>query len=180
MRARGSDAYVEAVNAAVVCQGVRDGIMESKNCRAIRTPLSVLRVMGVAVVFVLSLAVPLTSAARAATWEVSIVNYAFQPDAISIGPGDTVRWTNTGDVTHSVVSDAGSPEPFGSGPLAPGERWSYKFNNPGIFMYHCVPHTFMHGTVHVGGVIPEFSSLAITTIGLLVLVVGITTIGRKR
>jgi plastocyanin len=79
---------------------------------------------------------------------VSIVDFAFQPMAIFIGVGETVVWTNTGDVDHTVDSDT---EIFESDILDPGETYRYTFDEPGIFPYHCDIHPHMRGMVVVTG-----------------------------
>src|SRR3954452_2387907 len=47
---------------------------------------------------------------------VTIADFSFTPSEVTINPGDTVCWTNTG-VTHTVTSDVGSGESFDSGNL---------------------------------------------------------------
>src|SRR5438552_985280 len=37
--------------------------------------------------------------------DVSIVDFAFNPQAITVTTGTTVRWTNTGSIIHSSTSD---------------------------------------------------------------------------
>ena len=85
---------------------------------------------------------------QAAMTDVSIVDFAFQPMAIFVGVGDTVRWTNTGNAQHTVDSDM---EIFESDILDPGDTYSYTFDHPGIFPYHCDIHEQMHGMVIVTG-----------------------------
>ena len=80
--------------------------------------------------------------------QVSIVDFAFQPMAIFIDPGQTVKWTNTGNAPHTVDSDM---ELFESGVIDPGETYSNTFNEPGIFPYHCDIHPHMRGMVVVTG-----------------------------
>jgi plastocyanin len=80
--------------------------------------------------------------------DVSIVNFAFQPALIIVGAGDTVEWTNTADVDHTVDSNT---EIFESGHIHPGQTYSYTFDHPGIFPYHCDIHPQMHGMVVVTG-----------------------------
>jgi plastocyanin len=80
--------------------------------------------------------------------DVSIVDFAFQPMAIFVSPGDTVEWTNTGNADHTVDSDT---EIFESDILYPGETYSYTFGEPGIFPYHCDIHPHMRGMVVVTG-----------------------------
>jgi plastocyanin len=80
--------------------------------------------------------------------DVSIVDFAFQPMAIFVGVGETVEWTNTGNADHTVDSDT---EIFESDILDPGETYSYTFDEPGIFSYHCDIHPHMRGMVVVTG-----------------------------
>ena len=80
--------------------------------------------------------------------DVSIVDFAFQPMAIFVGVGETVEWTNTGNADHTVDSDT---EIFESGTIDPGETYSYTFDDPGIFPYHCDIHPHMRGMVVVTG-----------------------------
>jgi plastocyanin len=80
--------------------------------------------------------------------DVSIVDFAFQPMAIFVHRGQTVRWTNTGNAQHTVDSDM---EVFESDILDPGDTFSYTFDQPGIFPYHCDIHEQMHGMVIVSG-----------------------------
>jgi plastocyanin len=60
--------------------------------------------------------------------------------------GTTVTWTNKDQVEHTVTSDNGI---FDSGFLSQNEPWSYTFNEPGTFTYHCEPHPFMTAQVIV-------------------------------
>jgi plastocyanin len=80
--------------------------------------------------------------------DVSIVDFAFQPALITVGVGETVEWTNTGDVDHTVDSDT---EIFESGHIHPGRTYRYTFDEPGIFPYHCDIHPHMRGIVIVTG-----------------------------
>jgi len=53
---------------------------------------------------------------------------------IDIKKGDTVVWTNVGEIEHTVTADRGE---FNSGFLKPGENYSVKFGNLGEYYYHC-------------------------------------------
>jgi plastocyanin len=77
---------------------------------------------------------------------VAIQNYAFSPSTLMIQKGANVRWKNDDSVQHSVVSDSSA---FSSPLLNKGETYTYQFNNSGSFSYHCVPHTYMKGTIVV-------------------------------
>jgi len=93
---------------------------------------------------------------------VSIIEYQFTPDTITVQVGSTVTWTNNGTVNHQVASDSTSAVTFGtaaiSPPMAgggygggtgPGSA-TLTFHTAGTFPYHCAIHpTLMHGTVVV-------------------------------
>jgi plastocyanin len=82
----------------------------------------------------------------AQTYQVSIQNMQFDPDNVGAATGDTVRWTNTMGMQHTVTADDGS---FDSGPIAQGETFSQVFNAAGSVGYHCEIHPQMTGTIIV-------------------------------
>lgn len=86
-------------------------------------------------------------------WQVSIIDFGFEPATLTIKVGDTVTWTNTGQVAHTATSGDGDTEtPSGvwnSGLLDPGESFSFTFTTPGTFDYYCIPHPFMQGQIIV-------------------------------
>lgn len=66
---------------------------------------------------------------------------------IQINQGDTVRWTNIGEVEHNVMADTGE---FDSGYVQPGESYTVTFTFPGVYRYHCDIHSgWMEGSVTV-------------------------------
>jgi plastocyanin len=89
----------------------------------------------------------------------------FTPDTVRIRVGETVRWTNSSDVIHTVTADPGrafdasrvrlpdGASTFDSGDMAPGEVFEYTFTVAGEYRYICVPHelTGMLGVVIVEG-----------------------------
>jgi plastocyanin len=107
------------------------------------------------------------------------LEFAFQPNAISVQIGDTVIWTNNGGAVHTVTSDGGAV-PLDSGDIGSGGTYSHMFVSEGTYSYHCVHHPSMHGTVTVGSVIPEYSSAAIVTLGLMVILIGLVAVGKRR
>jgi plastocyanin len=124
-------------------------------CRARRGPwrtLLVLALLGGAQQWPGALAGPGEVEARgvaaplAATAPVTIVDFAFQPLVVTINVGDQVTWTNTGGSFHTSTSDTGV---WDSGTLTPSQSFSFTFNAPGSFLYHCSVHPFMTGTVDV-------------------------------
>lgn len=82
------------------------------------------------------------------TLEVSIINMKYEPEELTVKPGDTVRWVNKEKRTyHSVLFKAeGLPE---SEPLFPGETHERRFDLPGQYPYECGPHPHMHGQILV-------------------------------
>jgi plastocyanin len=92
-------------------------------------------------------------AARAATVQVTVRNFEFDPEVVDIQAGDTVVWTNVSGI-HSVVSDDGTSFTSGEGKNAPW-TFSHTFTAPGTVPYHCGVHLFMTGTVNVTGTAEE-------------------------
>lgn len=88
-----------------------------------------------------------TSAAKPVVADaVTIHNFAFGPQIVTVKPGVTVHWTNRDSEAHTVTSDAGA---FNSSVLQPGASFSFTFTKPGTYSYHCSIHPFMTGKVVV-------------------------------
>jgi plastocyanin len=77
---------------------------------------------------------------------VSIADYTFDPDALTVKVGTTVTWTNTDDVEHTVTADDGTFDTEKLGNDASGE---YTFDQTGTYSYKCDIHSYMEGTVDV-------------------------------
>jgi plastocyanin len=84
---------------------------------------------------------------------VTIQNFAFSPAVITVPRGTTVTWVNQDSASHTVISDAqGSVAQgalFTSNSMANGASYSFKFDNPGSYPYHCSIHPAMKATVIV-------------------------------
>ncbi len=74
------------------------------------------------------------------------LSWGFSPSTLTVKVGDTIAWTNTGSLVHTITADDGS---FDSGLLNTGESWSHTFGTPGTYAYHCTPHPWMKATVVV-------------------------------
>src|SRR5687767_7441224 len=85
-------------------------------------------------------------ASRQATVTVSITSTGFQPEDVTIKPGDSVTWRNTDTTDRQVVSDTGT---FKSLVLSPGESWSRQFDVEASHSYHEATKTALTGAVHV-------------------------------
>jgi plastocyanin len=99
-----------------------------------------------AVALMTVLAVPAPPAHAAS---ISIIEYEFAPDVVTIDQGETVTWTNDGDVGHTSTQDAPF-ELWHSGAIAPGASFPFTFPAAGTYPYHCNVHIdTMYGTVRV-------------------------------
>lgn len=78
-------------------------------------------------------------------------SFAFSPASLTIKAGTTVMWKNMTQVPHTVTSDDGKS--FDSGSASPiaaqSGTFSFTFNTPGTFAYHCSIHPFMKATIIV-------------------------------
>ena len=94
---------------------------------------------------------PVSAPSSAATVHVSIVDFGFSPASITVSPGTTVVWTNTGQSIHSVTSDTGAFDSNPSCPtgpcIDPGGTYSHTFTTAGTFAYHCRVHSNMTAVV---------------------------------
>jgi plastocyanin len=77
---------------------------------------------------------------------VTIANFAFSPQTLMVKTGTKVTWTNKDSATHTVTADQGA---FNSGPLAPGNSFSFTFTKAGSYAYHCMIHPSMMATIVV-------------------------------
>jgi plastocyanin len=75
----------------------------------------------------------------------------FLPAEITVPVGSTVEWYNETDLQHDVSADDGSFD--SKGLLGRGQKFEFKFSQPGDFKYFCTPHkdAGMKGVVHVTG-----------------------------
>jgi plastocyanin len=78
--------------------------------------------------------------------EVSVQFSAYGPSQLDVLPGETVKWSNVSERTHTVTSDTGL---FDSGHLGPGNRFQFTFNTPGAYRYHCTIHSSITGEIDV-------------------------------
>jgi plastocyanin len=86
------------------------------------------------------------SGGQAGSGAVRIADFAFAPAERDAKVGDSVKWTNSDGLTHTVTADDGA---FDSGNLAGGKSFSFTFDQAGTFAYHCKIHQRMTGKVVV-------------------------------
>ena len=84
--------------------------------------------------------------AFAADTTVTITNFKFDPEVVTVAPGTKVIFKNGDDTIHSVVADDGS---FHSDGLDTDDTYSYTFAKAGTYAYHCGLHPFMKGQIIV-------------------------------
>jgi plastocyanin len=77
---------------------------------------------------------------------VVIQDLRFLPKIVEVVPGGTVVWANEDNVDHTVTSV--SPL-FDSGVIAPGEEFSFTFNEEGTYSYICTLFPKIRGQVIV-------------------------------
>jgi plastocyanin len=79
--------------------------------------------------------------------EVTIKNFMFGPNTLTVPVGTTVTWTNNDDDPHTVASI--DKTTFKSSALDTGEKYSYTFTKPGKYAYFCSIHPKMTAEVVV-------------------------------
>lgn len=94
---------------------------------------------------------------------------AYRPGRVRIEPGDSVRWPNTGESTHTVTArivphgadyfasgefadEASARDGYPEGAIGPGDSYSHTFEVEGVYDYFCIPHedAGMWGRIGVG------------------------------
>jgi plastocyanin len=87
------------------------------------------------------------SAAQAQTAvDVPIQAFVFPAETLTVPVGTTVTWTNLDPVAHTVTDVNGT---YDSGLFDEAVSWSMTFTEPGTYVYYCIPHPMMIGTVEV-------------------------------
>jgi plastocyanin len=77
---------------------------------------------------------------------VTIDNFSFGPQTLSVSVGATVTWVNRDDIPHTSVSTDGL---FKSKVMDTDEKFSYTFTKAGTYPYYCTIHPKMTGQVVV-------------------------------
>jgi plastocyanin len=78
--------------------------------------------------------------------KVEIVDFAYDPDPVTVQVGGKVTWLNQDSAPHTATADDGS---FDTGTLEEGKLKSETFKQAGTYAYICEIHPDMHGTVEV-------------------------------
>jgi plastocyanin len=78
--------------------------------------------------------------------DVGIAGFVFGPGKLTIGPGQSVTWTNGDDSPHQVTLTTSQER---SAVLLKGQSHTQAFAAPGVYEYICGLHPNMKGTVEV-------------------------------
>jgi plastocyanin len=98
----------------------------------------------------LLISVPAASAQDEMT--VSIQDFFFDRDQLTVAPGTTVTWVNEGEAPHTVTSTDGKE--LDSATLQPGDTYSFTFKDDDAgetYAYQCTIHPEMTANVAVSG-----------------------------
>ncbi len=82
-------------------------------------------------------------------FEIEIVDIDYDPKDASVKKGVTVKWTNTGNLPHTVTKDSGPGEDFDSGTIQPGDSFEETFTAAGKVGYLCTIHSGQTGSLTV-------------------------------
>jgi plastocyanin len=78
--------------------------------------------------------------------EVTVDNFTFAPQTLTVPVNGTVTWVNKDDVPHVIASDDGV---FKSKALDTDDKYSYTFSKAGTYAYYCSVHPKMVGKIVV-------------------------------
>ncbi len=93
-----------------------------------------------------------THAPSAATTEtgkvhvIDIIDFRFEPDTLTVAPGDRITWRNRDVVPHTATA---SDKSWDSGNLNRDEDWSMIAPAAGAFDYICAYHPSMKGQIAI-------------------------------
>jgi len=76
----------------------------------------------------------------------TIDNFTFKPDAVTVPVGTRIVWVNDDDIPHSIVETTGK---FHSPALDTEDKFSFAFDKAGSYEYFCGLHPHMKGKVVV-------------------------------
>jgi plastocyanin len=80
---------------------------------------------------------------------IEVVDIDFDPKDATVPKGATVKWTNTGNLPHTVTKQDGPGPDFDSGTLQPGDTYEETFTTPGKIAYLCTIHEGQDGSLTV-------------------------------
>jgi len=78
---------------------------------------------------------------------VSIDNFTFGPQSVTVKAGTTVTWINKDDIPHGIASANNAFTK--SKALDTDDSYAFTFTTPGTYQYFCYIHPHMTGTIVV-------------------------------
>jgi amicyanin len=78
---------------------------------------------------------------------VSIDNFTFSPQQLTVKAGTTVTWTNKDDIPHGIAATGNAFKR--SAAMDTDDNYSFTFTTPGTYQYFCYIHPHMTGTIVV-------------------------------
>jgi plastocyanin len=103
--------------------------------------------LGAATAVMIAMAVLPSWAQDAPTSAVSIDNFTFTPQTLTVKAGTTVTWNNKDDIPHGIASDDNAFRR--SKALDTDDKFAFTFTAPGTYKYFCYVHPHMTGTIVV-------------------------------
>jgi amicyanin len=104
-------------------------------------------VLGVVVGSGLAGGILVVRAQTTAATAVSIDNFTFNPQQLTVKAGTTVTWTNKDDIPHGIAATGNTFKR--SAAMDTDDNYSFTFTTPGTYQYFCYIHPHMTGTVVV-------------------------------
>jgi plastocyanin len=87
------------------------------------------------------------SSPQASAGIITIDNFTFTPQSLTVKAGTTVTWTNHDDIPHGIASQNNAFAK--SKTLDTDDSYSFTFTTPGTYKYFCYVHPHMTGTIVV-------------------------------
>src|SRR5258708_1973893 len=110
------------------------------------TGLNWCRLRGTGIVMLAMAGLFVSAAAQAEEVTVTIDNFTFKPEVLTIKPGTTVTFVNHDDIPHSIVDNGGK---FRSKVFDTDESVRMTFDAAGNLTYFCGLHPHMTGRIVV-------------------------------
>jgi amicyanin len=89
----------------------------------------------------------LVARAQTAAATVSIDNFTFNPQKLTVKAGTTVTWTNKDDIPHGIAATENAFKR--SAAMDTDGTYSFTFTTAGTYQYFCYIHPHMTGTIVV-------------------------------
>jgi len=90
-------------------------------------------------------------ATAAENYNVTILNFSFNPQVLCIEKGDTVVWTNKDPVIYTLwfVFAENQSTCLLSDPILPGQSWSHTFTKPVKLLHHSFERLWVSGEIRI-------------------------------